>query len=234
MQHYQHYSFDLWLTLIRSNPEFKTERIKIFHRDFNRAGKSVEDVAKIFRQVDLMCNAVNERTGKNIDADEMYLMVISIMNDSLINLHEVDINLLYQDMETLLFKYLPMLYSDDTIEVLSHLKQKGDCTLSILSNTGFIKGLTLRKVLMNLNLHNYFDFQIYSDEIGMSKPNPNLFGLMLEQIVKVNTGKEISLANIIHIGDNPKADVDGANAVGIKSQLINSNNLTISTFINLC
>jgi putative hydrolase of the HAD superfamily len=75
---YQHYSFDLWLTLIKSNPYFKIERTKIFHRDFNPAGKSIDDVARAFRQVDLMCNAVNERTGKNIDADEMYLMVISI------------------------------------------------------------------------------------------------------------------------------------------------------------
>jgi putative hydrolase of the HAD superfamily len=46
---YQHYSFDLWLTLIKSNPYFKIERTKIFHRDFNPAGKSIDDVAKGFQ-----------------------------------------------------------------------------------------------------------------------------------------------------------------------------------------
>ena len=76
MQYYRHYSFDLWLTLIKSNPAFKTERTRIFFEDYNIAGKSIEEVAAAFRRVDLLGNAINERTGKNIDSDELYLMVI--------------------------------------------------------------------------------------------------------------------------------------------------------------
>jgi putative hydrolase of the HAD superfamily len=136
---YKHYSFDLWLTLIKSNPYFKIERTKIFHREFNPAGKSIDDVAKAFRQVDLMCNAVNESTGKNIDADEMYLMVISLINDNELNLTGIDVKKLYADMDKLLFNYLPYVYSPVTIEVLQHLKEKGGATFSLLSNTGFIK-----------------------------------------------------------------------------------------------
>jgi putative hydrolase of the HAD superfamily len=229
---YHHYSFDLWLTLIKSNPEYKLERTRVFHRDFNPAGKSIEEVAKAFRTVDLMCNAINESTGKNIDADEMHLMVISLINDNLLNLYEIDTVKLHADMEALVLNHMPVIYSPVTIEVLDHLKQKGDCTMSLLSNTGFIKGATLKKILVELKMDQYFDFQLYSDEVGMSKPNPALFNLMLQHIKQVNPQKEITLNNIIHIGDNPKADVGGANAAGIKSLLINSNNQSIFTLIS--
>ncbi|MEO3402690.1 HAD family hydrolase [Mucilaginibacter sp. CAU 1740] len=233
MQIYHHYSFDLWLTLIKSNPYFKIERTKIFHRDFNPAGKSIDDVARAFRQVDLMCNAVNERTGKNIDADEMYLMVISMINDNQYPLADIDVDKLYLDMEKLLFYYLPVVYSPVTIDVLHTLKQKGDCTLSILSNTGFIKGETLRKVMVNLGLHDFFSFQLYSDEEGMSKPNQTLFNLMIQNVKDYNKTKQIKPENIVHIGDNPKADIEGAEAAGLKSLLVNSNTTSILSLLSL-
>jgi putative hydrolase of the HAD superfamily len=229
---YQHYSFDLWLTLIKSNPYFKIERTKIFHRDFNPMGKSIDEVAKAFRQVDLMCNAVNESTGKNIDADEMYLMVISLINDNQLSLSDIDTGKLYQDMEKLLFYYMPLVYSSVTISTLQHLKNKTGSTFSLLSNTGFIKGATLRKVLAELRMIEYFDFQLYSDEVSMSKPNPALFNLMLQNIKQVNINKDIRLSDIIHIGDNPKADIEGARAAGIKSLLINSNNQSILALLS--
>jgi putative hydrolase of the HAD superfamily len=232
MPYYQHYSFDLWLTLIKSNPGFKIDRTKIFHRDFNLSNKSIDEVAKVFRQVDLMCNAVNENTGKNIDAEEMYLMVISLMNDNQLNIKDIDIKKLYFDMEAVVFNYLPLLYSPVTIEVLDHLKNKSSGTISLLSNTGFIKGITLRKVLAELKIEQYFDFQLYSDEAGMSKPNPAFFELMLQNIKRVNHPKQINLNSIIHIGDNPVTDIEGANTAGIKSLLINSNNQDITSLKN--
>lgn len=229
---YLHYSFDLWLTLIKSNPNYKLERTRIFHRDFNPGRKSMEEVAKAFRVVDLMCNAVNERTGKNIDSDEMHLMVISLINDNQLDLKQIDTDKLYADMEVLVLNNLPLVYDDVTIGVLDRLKQKGGSTLSLLSNTGFIKGAILKKILAELKMDQYFDFQLYSDEVGMSKPNPALFNLMLQHIKQINKGKDITLDSIIHIGDNPKADIEGANAAGIKSLLINSNNQSILSLIN--
>ncbi|ASU36562.1 HAD family hydrolase [Mucilaginibacter xinganensis] len=232
MQYYRHYSFDLWLTLIKSNPGFKARRAEIFHRDFNPYHKSLEEVIQVFRQVDLMCNAVNENTGQNIDAEEMYLMVISLINDNRLNLSDIDIAKLYADMELLLFDYLPVIYSPVTIEVLDHLKTKSGGTFGLLSNTGFIKGITLKKVLVELKIDQYFDFQLYSDEAGMSKPNPAFFQLMLQHIAQVNHPKQIDLNDIIHVGDNPVADIAGAQAAGIKTMLINSNGLDITNLKN--
>lgn len=227
MPFYKHYSFDLWLTLIKSNPAFKTERTKYFHAHYNSRKKTIEEVALVFRQVDLMVNAINEKTGKNIDADEMYLMVISIINDYSTEFQDVDTAALYLEMEKLLLNHMPLLYNDASLTVLSELKSTGRSTINILSNTGFIKGITLRKVLSHLKLDEFLDFQLYSDELRLSKPNPEFFQLMLNTIDRVKH-PEIGLHEIIHVGDNPVADVKGAKAMGIHTLLINSNDLLIS------
>lgn len=224
MSPYKHYSFDLWLTLIRSNPQFKQQRARIFHQRFNKFGKPLEEVEHIFRQVDLMVNGVNEATGKNIDAEEMYLMVITIINDTKLDLQDIDIHALYRQMEDLVLEYMPLIYCDRTEEVLAYLHGHPEYSANLLSNTGFIKGITLRKVLHNLGIGRYFDYQLYSDVVGMSKPNPAFFQLMVEQAMAL---RPISLNEIIHIGDNPRADIRGAEMVGIGSMLVNSNNTSI-------
>lgn len=226
MPFYKHYSFDLWLTLIKSNPAFKTERARYFHANFNSAKKSFEEVCAVFRQVDLMVNAINEKTGKNIDAEEMYLMVISMINNYTNNFDDIDVDELYDEMDVLILKYLPEVYCNNSMDVLRRIKESGLSTTSLLSNTGFIKGKTLRKVLNLLELDELLDFQLYSDEVRLSKPNQQFFQLMLDTIDK-NKHDELNLHDIIHIGDNPLADVKGAETVGIRSLLINSNHLSI-------
>nr|WP_294792317.1 HAD family hydrolase [uncultured Mucilaginibacter sp.] len=227
---YQHFSFDLWLTLIRSNPAFKEKRAEFFYQHFNYYNLPPDGVKRTFRQVDIMCNLINEKTGKNIDADEMYLMVLSIMNNGDAKVWQIDIEKLYTDMEALLFDNLPIAYCDRTLASLAHLKQNTTATTGILSNTGFIKGVTLRKVLNQIGIDRYIDFQLYSDEVGMSKPNPKFFKMMLDQLSAHHT--EIDLARVVHIGDNPIADVGGAKSVGLQSYLINSNNVYLPDIIN--
>jgi putative hydrolase of the HAD superfamily len=228
MANIRHYSFDLWLTLIKSNPQFKQHRSRIFHQEYNALNKSLEEVEHIFRQVDIMCNNINETTGKNIDAEEMYLMVISLVNENKFDLGDMDINALYLRMENLLFEFLPLIYSDETIDVLAYVKGKPDCTTNILSNTGFIKGPTLRKVLEQLNITQYFDFQLYSDEVGLSKPNKAFFQLLLDEIATI---RSIEIDQIIHIGDNIKTDIQGAENMGIRSLQVNSNNVSLIKLI---
>jgi putative hydrolase of the HAD superfamily len=231
MPSYKHYSFDLWLTLIKSNPAFKKERAKYFYTHFNSSKKSIEEVSATFRNVDLMVNGINEKSGLNIDAEEMYLMVISIINDYRTDFSDVDVNHLYETMEALLFEHMPLIYCSESLNVLQQLKHSGNSTTSLLSNTGFIKGMTLRKVLKYLKLDQALDFQLYSDEVRMSKPNPKFFQLMLDTIDQRKHGA-IEPHEIIHVGDNPVADCMGANSLGIKSLLINSNHLTISYLLS--
>jgi putative hydrolase of the HAD superfamily len=229
MNPFQHYSFDLWMTLIRSDPAFKRERTRFFYDNFNYRNRSIEEITAVFRRVDLLADTDNEKTGKHIESERLHGMVITAMNDDDDGaLEGIDLGNLYQEMEGLLLKHPPVFFDDDTPMVLDRLKIEagGQSSFSLLSNTAFIKGRILRKVLDGLGLAGFFDFQLYSDEEGLSKPNKQLFGRMLEKIAlqRKDAGKRaIGLTEIVHIGDNEKADIGGANAVGISSLLINSN-----------
>ena len=226
---YLHYSFDLWLTLIRSNPAFKEKRARYFQQQHNSKNKSAEEIQSIFREVDLMCNAINEKTGGNISAEEMYLMVICRINEDHRVIADTDTEALYEEMEQLVFTHMPRIYCEHTIDALAQLRAQEECSISLLSNTGFIKGKTLRKVLDQLSLSSYFDFQLYSDEAGMSKPNPAFFRLMLDTLA---TKRAVATKQILHIGDNPNADLAGAAAAGIPGFLINSNAQTILNLLS--
>lgn len=229
--HYKHYSFDLWLTLIRSNPNFKIERTKYFFDHFNFKNKTVAEIKTIFRNVDVTANRINEKTGKNLDVDELYLLIIAQMNDYEVDLQTIDIQRVYDDLEQKLFDDLPVLYDTDTKSTLAYLKGNRDATIGILSNTGFIKGITLRRVLQKLEISEYFDFQMYSDEEGLSKPNKKLFACLLK---KVNEHHQLNIQpnEIIHIGDNPLADIGGAKRAGMASFLLNSNEKSIKSLIH--
>lgn len=230
MKPYRHYSFDLWLTLIRSNPEFKRQRILYFHKHFNHLEKTVEEVSAVFKKVDRLCNAINEKTGKNIDADEMYLLVVGLLNDNIIQIYStIDTEKLYHITEELFFTYLPEPYDITTIDNLDKLKQLTGATFNILSNTAFIKGSTLRVALQEIGLSKYFDFQLYSDEVGSSKPDRLIFKQMIERTLQLHPG--ICPDEIIHVGDNQGADVEGAAKAGIHQLLVNSNNTGIGNLL---
>ena len=231
METYKHYSFDLWLTLIKSNPIFKKERALFFYKHLNVANKSLEKVELIFRKVDLMSNAINQKTGGNLKAEEMYLMVIYEINGLNSTFEDLDMEWLLHEMELLFFQYIPTIYNSKTLSTLHKLKEIPDVSMSILSNTAFIKGSTLRIVLEKLEMAHFFDFQLYSDEVSMSKPNYELFALMMEKIYYKRKHDNLIFDDIIHVGDNVIADIDGANTLGINSFLINSNDKTIDDLL---
>ena len=63
----------------------------------------------------------------------------------------------------------------------------------------------------------YFDFAFLAEEIGASKPEPDMFHAALE-----HTGA--SAAEIIHVGDDPVHDIQGAQQVGMRTIWVNLRN----------
>ena len=108
-----------------------------------------------------------------------------------------------------------LIYSD--IESVFKKITKHEKTISILSNTGFIKGSSLRKLLEYYELNNYFSFQLYSDETGFSKPNSRMFQLVFNKVCEI---KALEKKNILHVGDNVRADYNGAVNFGFSALLI--------------
>lgn len=222
----KHYSFDLWLTLIRSNADFKEVRAKYFKEKFNPFNRSLAEVKDIIRNVDLCCNSTNEIVGKNIDALEMYCMVLYQLGNNLSDFTATKLNEMYAEIEQIFYKYPPVLYDEDTVSTLWCLSQTA--TLSILSNTGFIKGHTLKTFIAKSDLSQIdFRFMLFSDEHGMSKPNPFFFSKINRAIPHLNNYE------ILHVGDNPNADGVGAQSAGIGHVIINNQNSSPFTIKHL-
>jgi putative hydrolase of the HAD superfamily len=212
---YKHFSFDLWLTLIRSNPAFKSARNSLF-REYFSIEKDLEEVGKTIRYFDLLCNNISEKTGIHINTYQIYYFILSALDVSIDNVNEQQLNEFYNESETLFMKYKPELIYPN-INILFKRIRAEEKTMSILSNTAFIKGESLKKLLAYYELNDYFSFQLYSDEIGFSKPNIQLFNLVYE---KVKPLQKINKQDIVHIGDNKIADCIGATKSGFNSILI--------------
>jgi putative hydrolase of the HAD superfamily len=218
----RHVSFDLWLTLIKSNPVFKQRRDELL-KSYFQIPHPVEAISARIRLWDLRFNAINEASGKNIDADEMVLIILSDLDVNVKTITSAMLEDYYQTMENLFFQFHPVLYEEKLIDYLTALTKQG-ITLSLLSNTGFIKGVTLKKLLDKLEIAPLLKFQIYSDEIMFSKPSKEAYQHVFDHIKRFNT---IEPNTILHIGDNENADFKGAQLQGMQSALINSNQVSL-------
>lgn len=97
---------------------------------------------------------------------------------------------------------------DGAYETITLLKDAG-VKVAVVSNFD----TRLRKLLKDLNVLDLFDAVIISSEVGYEKPDSRIFKAALDQ-VHVEAGKAV------HVGDDQKADKEGANAIGIDCWLL--------------
>jgi putative hydrolase of the HAD superfamily len=91
---------------------------------------------------------------------------------------------------------------------VSELASRG-VALGIISNTGRTPGVILRRVLERHDLLRHFTAVSYSDEVGYRKPDAEIFRRTLAQL-------GVEAGETAHVGDNPVADVQGAQGVGMR------------------
>jgi putative hydrolase of the HAD superfamily len=214
IQNHSHFSFDLWLTLIKSHPEFKAKRVELFSSFFD-VEKPIDEVAKVVKYYDDLCNSINEVIGGNVDTFEIYLLILGALDVDLKQLNRGKLNEFYLKSEELFLEYRPVVIFENLHDFFDEIKNQGK-TINILSNTGFIKGTTMRKFLVGENLDQYIDFHIYSDEINCSKPNPQIF----QEVKNLIKNRDLAMDQILHIGDNPIADYKGAKDFGFNAHLL--------------
>jgi len=216
----KHISFDLWLTLIKSHPEYKKQRADFLRREFNPLGFSLQEVIEIVQKTDKVSDRINEINGKKLQTELMYKRILlklgnrpELINDDLL----VEIKMAGNK---LFINYQPEFLNTSIHSMLDTLKARG-FDLNLSSNTGFIEGSTISSTLKNLNIYDYFNFFVYSDEINASKPSFDFFDKVYEQI-------DFQKNEILHIGDNYKADYEGAKSFGFRALHINNKQYTIN------
>lgn len=97
------------------------------------------------------------------------------------------------------------------VETLRELAARG-LRLGIVSNTGRTPGVVLRRILERHDMLRYFDAVAisYSDEVGYRKPDGRIFARSLQAL-------GIPPGRVLHVGDNPDADVLGARNAGMRT-----------------
>lgn len=94
-------------------------------------------------------------------------------------------------------------------EVLTHLQTK----IGLISNTGRTPGVVLRTVMDRLGILEGFLALLFSNEVGYLKPHPEIFK-------KASQALRVPLSEIVHVGDDEKTDIEGAQNAGMQALLV--------------
>lgn len=86
-------------------------------------------------------------------------------------------------------------------------------TLAVVSDAIFTPGRALRELLAGYGLRDLFSAFIFSDEVGCSKPAPEMFRRAAEL-----TG--CRLEEMVHVGDREQNDVTGPKNLGARAVLL--------------
>lgn len=92
------------------------------------------------------------------------------------------------------------------IPMLQELVRR-DLKLAIVSNT-FVPPSSLDRHLRQENLIDYFPLRVYSCDVGVRKPNPEIFHATLRKLA-------VRPSEAVFLGDSPSADIRGARGVGL-------------------
>jgi HAD superfamily hydrolase (TIGR01549 family) len=87
-------------------------------------------------------------------------------------------------------------------------KLAGRYRLGVICDTGYSPGEVLRELLDRHGILDAFDYLYFSNEGGMSKPDPRVFRRALDAL-------EVRAQEAAHVGDMQRTDIAGAQAAGM-------------------
>lgn len=92
-------------------------------------------------------------------------------------------------------------------ETLAALARENIAT-ALICDTGFSPGVVVREILRREGLLDLLTTQVFSNEAGVSKPNPRIFQVALD-------GLQTSPIATVHVGDLRRTDIAGARRMGM-------------------
>ncbi len=196
-----HISLDFWGTLATANPDFadaRNERIAV------ATGVPVEVVALEYTKLKRTLDQYAEESGPCLSPDRCWRGLMATLGQGCVNpgyiRHHVEI----------LFALNPPSIPEATVEQMNRLAVKG-VTFNIASNTNFISGAQIKRVLDTFDIP--LLFTLFSDELECSKPARYFFN----EIKRRAPGKRL-----VHIGNDQKCDEKGALDAGLDAILVDS------------
>lgn len=201
----KHISFDMWNTLIASNPEYVNARTRYLSTEYNLD----PEFAKLGYTFTKHAIDDNFHHVPNvITSHEMLAKVLLIEKD-------FDIKKSMDAFDTF-FEQHPPIVLQETLDMLHNLVDKG-YTISITSNTNFISGNILQRVLVD-RWGVPFSFTLYSDLLSVGKPSAEMFDRVIKYADEYHP--YIKPHEILHVGDSIECDQHGGCSAGMMTLLI--------------
>ena len=204
--------FDLWETLL-TNPQGASlqqdlRRIRALREILSRADHDREhdEIERAYRGLWDRCHELYWSRDLDIPTRrhiEYLLDALSVADDAI---DEVTLENLEAAYSETILDHPPQLV-EHAVEMLQRLRAAG-LRIGLISNTGRTPGRVLRRVLQNFGVADSFDAMIFSNEVGVCKPQEPIFRAMLEAL-----GSDP--ATTAFVGDNIDADVFGAKSCGM-------------------
>ena len=108
----------------------------------------------------------------------------------------------------------PPALKEDVKETLERLRD--NYVMGIISDTGVTPGSIIREHLQSCGILPFFSSTVFSDEVGLCKPDSRVFGKALKELM-------VRPEETVHVGDLLRTDVAGAKNMGMKVVWLRNN-----------
>lgn len=218
----KHIVLDVWQTILKSNPEYGRARIEAILNTFAKEGDclTIDSLTLAMKECKAMLDAY-EVTGNTIPYDFKQITLAKQMNLPIEVTTDPRWHAIFNE---LVMQHKPLLYFSGIADLINEWRGSG-ITVSILSNTHFIKGEVITKVLTSYGIT--VDWYYFSDQRRLCKPNASLFEQQtLKREVEFDDSGLITYApnEVMMIGDSILLDIAPASKAGFDIWQIISEN----------
>jgi FMN phosphatase YigB (HAD superfamily) len=205
-------SLDFWGTIARFNPAYAAARTAYLAELF---GCAEAEASAHYLQIKHQLDARAERHGEALTP----LRAVGLLIEGRRCAGEATAEDVLRALEALVRAHPPLLHPE-VAGLIAALRARG-ALVGLASNTNFIAGALIQSIFRLP-----WDFEVYSDELGASKPHPRFFEAVRARAEARRPG--IAPQTITHIGDNAACDHQGAERAGIRGLLTASPEQTVA------
>lgn len=210
-------SLDIWGTLLGSDPQFKPARNGLLRRRF-APDCSDERFDEVMRTADRAADRQCMTDGRDIGFVERVELALRHLGVTGQDVAGARLELM-GEQGWLARRHPPHPLHPSLPDEVARVARRVPVVLT--SNTGMLPGALMRDLLRLAGFHGDVDY-VFSDEVGWAKPDPRIFA----EVWRVLGDHGVtSTQRVIHVGDHPVADGDGARRAGLHPVLVHPDGL---------
>lgn len=218
-------SLDIWGTLLRSDPDFKPARNEML-RHALAADVDPDFFDEALRTMDREADEICMARGTDVGfAERVQLTLAHLARPAAehadqvahpADIREDVVRELMEQQAQMAREHHPIALDDRIPALVAELAETRPVILT--SNTGMLPGVLMRDLLALAGFTGNLGM-VFSNEVGWAKPDRRIFEKTLT-LAEATNGERIASSCVVHVGDNPLADEQGARDAGMTAVLV--------------